>query len=249
MNSRLWISRSARATLLVLAGVPVSLAAQGVLTGRTILSDSTRQPLPGVELVLEHPATTVATDSEGRFSVGNIPWGIQTIVVRKIGYRPARLRLTMAANDTVDVEIPMAAAAVQLEPIEVTASTVRPGMEDFARRRLVGLGKFFDAKDLRRAEGRRLSDLLAGVRGVRVVTRGLRAIVVSRRSGCPMAVWLDGVQLSGPGRRVTQDINEFPISSLEGVEVFSGIGETPAELSGQGGGSCGTVSLWTRRGA
>lgn len=63
-----------------------------------------------------------------------------------------------------------------------------------------------------------------------------------------MAVWLDGVQLSGGTRRITQDINEFQISQLEGVEVYSGSGDTPAELMGAGTGSCGTVALWTRRG-
>ena len=82
---------------------------------------------------------------------------------------------------------------------------------------------------------------------MRVVNRGLRSVLVSSRSNCPMAIWLDGVQLSGPGRRTTQNINEFPISQLEGIEVYAGL-DTPAELTGPGGGSCGAVALWTRRG-
>jgi hypothetical protein len=171
------------------------------------------------------------------------------VIVRKIGYRPVHLRLTVAGDDTVEVDIPMKAAAVELEPIEVTASTGRRGMEDFARRRLAGSGRFFDAKDLRRAEHRRLGDFLAGVRGVRVLGGGTRAVLVSSRNNCLMAVWLDGVPLTGAGsRRSPQDINEFSLSQLDGIEVYAGAAETPVELTGVGGSSCGTVVLWTRRG-
>jgi hypothetical protein len=244
---RLGSSPGIRASLILLAGLPAPLAAQAVFVGRTI-NDSTKQPISGVEVVLEKPATRVETDAQGKFSIGSIPWGIQTAVIRKIGYRPVRLRLMVAGDDTVEVEIRLEAAGVELEPIEVTASTARRGMEDFVRRRLAGFGRFYDAKDLRRSEGRRLSDLFTGVAGVRVVNRGLRSVLVSSRSGCAMAIWLDGTPLSGGGRRFTQDINEFPISQLEGIEVYAGAGETPAELFGTGNGSCGTVALWTRRG-
>ena len=237
----------AYASFVVLATLPGHLAAQAVFRGR-IVADSTRQPISGVEVVLEKPATRLESNAEGRFSIGGVPWGIQTATIRKIGYRPVRLRLLVAGDDTVQVEIRLQASAVQLEPIEVTASTVRRGMEDYARRRIAGFGRFFDAKDLRRAEGRRLSDLLQGVAGVRVITRGPRSVLISSRSNCPMAVWLDGAQLSGGSRRFTQDINEFPISQLEGVEIYTGLAGTPAELTGSGSGSCGTVVLWTRRG-
>jgi hypothetical protein len=248
------MSRASRSTStivrlsLVLLAAPAPLAAQAVHTGRT-LSDSTKDPLAGVEVVLERPASRVATAAEGRFSLGRIPWGVQTVIVRKIGYRPVHLRLTVAGDDTVEVDIPMKAAAVELEPIEVTASTGRRGMEDFARRRLAGSGRFFDAKDLRRAEHRRLGDFLAGVRGVRVLGGGTRAVLVSSRNNCLMAVWLDGVPLTGAGsRRSPQDINEFSLSQLDGIEVYAGAAETPVELTGVGGSSCGTVVLWTRRG-
>lgn len=236
----------ARTSLILLLALPAPLAAQAVFTGR--ITDSTKAPIPGVEVVLEKPASRVQSDAEGRFSIGSIPWGIQTATVRKIGYRPVRFRLIVAGNDTMEVAVRLEAAGVELEPIEVTASTARPGMEDYARRKLAGFGQFFDSENLRRAEGRRLSDFLTGVRGVRVVTRGLSSVLTSSRSNCPMAVWLDGVQLSGGTRRITQDINQFQITQLEGVEVYSGSGETPAELMGAGTGSCGTVALWTRRG-
>ena len=237
-----------RSSLLLLAALPAPLAAQAVLAGRT-LSDSTKDPLAGVEVVLEKPASRVATDAQGRFSIGEIPWGVQTVIVRKIGYRPVHLRLTVAGDDTVEVDIPMKAAAVELEPIEVTVSTVRRGMEDFARRRLTGFGRFYDAKDLRRAGHRRLGDFFTNVPGVRVLRGGTRAVLMSSRTNCRMAVVLDGMPLTGTGsRRISQDINEFSLGQLDGIEVYASVAETPVELTRAGGGSCGTVVLWTRRG-
>jgi hypothetical protein len=234
--------------LILLAVLPGPLAAQGAVFSGRIVTDSSKQPIPGVELVLEKPATRIESDPEGRFSIGGIPWGIQNVTIRKIGYRPVKLRLIVAGDDSVEVDIRLQAEGVRLEPIEVTASTVPRGMEEYARRRIAGFGRFFDSKDLRKVEDRRLSEFLRNVPGVGVLNRGIRSLLVSRRNNCPMAVWLDGMQLTGGSRRVPQDINEFPISSLEAVEVYSGAAETPAELTIGGSGTCGTVVLWSRRG-
>jgi len=238
---------AARISLLIVIGLPVPLAAQAVLVGRSI-SDSTGDPIPGVEVVIEKLKSRVESDREGRFVLAGIPWGVQTAVIRKIGFRPVRLRLIVAADDTLRTDIRLEHTVVELPPVEVTASTVPPGMEDFARRRLAGFRRFIDAKQLRQADHRRLSDLLTGVNGVRSVSRGLRTYLVSSRSNCPLAVWLDGIQIFSPGlRRTPPDINDFSTYQLEAVEIYSGPAETPAELSGVGAG-CGAIALWTRRG-
>ena len=61
-RSLLGKSPAIRTSLILLAGLPVPLAAQAVFTGRT-LNDSTKQPVSGVEIVLEKPATRVETDA------------------------------------------------------------------------------------------------------------------------------------------------------------------------------------------
>jgi len=231
--------------LTLLASLPASLAAQAVLLGRTI-SDSTRDPIAGVEIVVEKLGLRAESGSDGKFTLPNLDWGVQTAVIRKIGYRPVRLQLMVASDDTVRMDIRLRTSVVELPALEVTASSVPPGMEEFARRRLAGWGTYFDAKDLRRADHRRLSDLFIGVRGVRPVSNGFRTVLVSSRSNCPMAIWLDGMRLFTPGSRRAPDINEFSTHQLEAVEVYSGPAETPAELSGFGA-NCGAVALWTRR--
>ena len=233
--------------LLILASLPASLSAQAVLLGRTI-SDSTRDPLAGVEVAIDKLGLKTESDGDGEFTLANIDWGVQSVVIRKIGYRPVRLQLIIASDDTVRMDIRLRMSAVELPPLEVTATSVPRGMEEFARRRLSGWGTYFDAKQLRQADHRRVSDLLRGVRGVRPITNGFRTVLVSSRSNCAMAVWLDGIRIFGSGsRRSAPDIDQFSTFQLEAIEVYSGPAETPHELAGFGGAGCGAVALWTRR--
>jgi hypothetical protein len=238
--------RGGAIALAAILGLTSSGAAQAVLMGRAV-NDSTGDPITGVEVVIEKLNLNTASDRDGRFTLGNLSWGIRHATLRKIGYRPVKLQLFIASDDTLRADIRMRPSVVELPPIEVTASSVPVGMEDFARRRLAGFGKFIDSKELRRADHRRVSDLLVGVRGIRPITLGFRTVLVSSRSNCPMAVWLDGIQLFAPGsRRPAPDIDAFAAHQLEGIEVYSGPAETPPELSGFGSG-CGAIALWSRR--
>ena len=74
-----------------------------------------------------------------------------------------------------------------------------------------------------------------------------RTVVTNSRGNCPMAIWLDGVRIYFPGSGFpTQDIDQFTVQNLEGIEIYAGPAETPGELGGTGAG-CGTLVLWTRR--
>ena len=64
---------------------------------------------------------------------------------------------------------------------------------------------------------------------------------------CAMAVWQDGLRIYTPGRGGSPpDLNDYPVSQLEAIEIYRGEAETPADLGGTGAG-CGTIVLWTRR--
>jgi hypothetical protein len=230
----------------LLAHTAGPLGAQATITGR-IRNDSTRAPIAGVEIAFEGSGPRAVTDTAGHFVIDGVPTGVRFAVVRKIGFRPIRLRTLIGERDTIEVDLRLRPTAVELEPIEVTAAAVPPGMQAFAERRLGGVGHFIDSRVLRQSEHRRLSELLRGVRGVRLVpARGTRTVAMSR-SNCPMSIWIDGIRSYQPGRGLPPpDIDEFPIVQLEGVEIYRGPAETPLELGGTGQ-SCGAIVLWTRR--
>ncbi|MGE0442348.1 MAG: carboxypeptidase-like regulatory domain-containing protein [Gemmatimonadales bacterium] len=228
---------------------PGTAAAQALLRG-TIVDDSTKRPLIGVELVIVGTSKRTETDAAGNFALEGLPDGVGYTIVRKIGYRPIRIRTLVIATDTLNLDIRMVATVLELEPLEVQATYVPPRLTAYAERRLAGFGTFLDPDLLRQSEHRQLVDLLRNVRGVRVrVVGGVnRYVAYSTRSNCPMSVWLDGVRLYRPGDPGgPPDINEVPVSDLEAVEIYRGEAEMPLALGGAAA-QCGAIVLWTRRG-
>lgn len=240
-----------RCLMLVVLGTTLAgtLESQSVLRGRVVTDDSAQSAIPGVELLIEGTPNRTTTDTAGRFSLPGVPNGVVFATVRKIGYRPIRLRTIVIAEDTLEIEIRLRQSALELEPLEVVARYVPPRMFGYADRRLAGFGSFLDPDLLRASEHRRLVDLLRSVRGMRVTpSRGSKYIAISSRGNCLMSVWLDGIRIyvSGdPGG--PPDLNQFSVMDLEAVEIYRGSAELPMELAGSGA-PCGALVLWTRRG-
>jgi hypothetical protein len=200
--------------------------------------------------VVEALDRKVTSDSTGRFLMGGLAHGLHTVLVRAIGYRPIRLRAYLITNDTLFVDLRITKAVVQLAPLEVTASSIPPGLQDFEERRLNGLGKFIDWTVLRKSEHRRLSDLLRGVPGVNIrYDRGKGLwYIASAREDCPMQIYHDGVLIyrPSPTNQLPPAVDYWEPTDLDAIEVYRGPSETPARYEGTGG-KCGTVLLWSRR--
>ena len=239
--------RSGLGPVVALLSLPASLEAQATLTG-TIRLDSSKIAVAGVEVVIQAADRKATTDAAGRFVLNGLAHGIHRVVVRSIGYRPIALRAYLVDNDTLDVTLFIRKSPVELAPLEVTASAIPVGLEDFERRRRGGFGSFVDWTTLRKEEFRRVSDIVRGMNGVhlRYDGRGL-AYMSSMRANCAMAIFLDGVPIfSGPGRGSPPVIDDWNISDLDAIEVYAGPSTTPSEFSGIGS-KCGTALFWTRR--
>lgn len=259
-----------RFQVLVLAtlGFQAPLAAQTATVRGLAVRADTGTPVAGVLVRFDQLGRDVTSDLAGRFSLDSLPLGVHTGAVRAIGYRPVTLRLYLGIPGVADVRLELEPSVVELEPIEVRASTVPPGMEAFAERRLTTTGYFIDATTLRREEHRALSDLLRGIPGVLIRADGEaigsgEKFLLSRRDRCPMQIYIDGAVFYRPaagaidgvrplGRRNSPttnpapSIDEFGVAQIEAIEVYSGPATTPAQLAGTGGG-CGTIVIWTRR--
>ncbi len=240
------------ALLGLLAGSP-DLAAQAprILRGR-VVSEGTRQPLVGAEVVLMDLGRLARTGLSGAFEL-QVPPPPYRIQVRRIGFHARAYRIKNEA-DTLEVEFFLAPSAVQLDSISVLGkpATVSGRLADFERRRQISAtGQFLTLDDLTRYGDNRLGDALRRVRGVRVVPYGSGGqTVVSMRGSsglsgadCYLAVWLDGVLVTSPGR--PYDLEVQRIGRLAAVEVYSGPAEVPIEFDSPGNG-CGVLVLWTK---
>ncbi len=222
-----------------------------VLKGR-VLVDGTRRPLAGAEIVLMDLGSLARTDPAGVFQL-TVPPPPYRIQVRRIGFLSRAYRIKNTA-DTLEVEFVLQPSAVQLESLSVIGKTepISARLADFERRRRISAtGQFLGLEELTKHGDYRLGDALRRLRGVRVIPSGSTGqTVVSMRGAsgfsgdnCYLSVWLDGIQVSAPGRPYDLEIQR--IDRLAAVEVYTGPADTPIEFESTGN-SCGSLVLWTK---
>ena len=246
-------SRSILALGALWLALPTGITGQAprILKGR-VVTEGTRQPLAGAEVVLMDLGRLARTGPAGGFEL-SVPPPPYRIQVRRIGYLSRAYRIKTEA-DTLELEFLLQPSAVQLDSLSVIGriEPISARLADFERRRrLSATGQFLGIDELTKNGDYRLGDALRRLRGVRVIPFGAggQTAVAMRGSGgllgssCYLAVWLDGVLVSSPGRPYDLEIQR--IERLAGVELYTGPADTPIEFDGSGN-SCGSLVLWTR---
>lgn len=256
---------SARAAAVAIAGlcVPLITAAlegQAVLRG-VVLDDETAQPLEHarVEFIDHHQRRSglVVTDHTGAFIFRNVPSGSFRLRAARIGYQAvATPRWWLTRGDTLSAEVRLHPTMMLLAPLEIVAHVrTSPVLEDFYHRSRRGIGTYLTREDIANRSALSVTDVLATVPGVHVVTgsssrggTGGRNISISRAlPGCVAQIYMDGLLMNRPGDTdfILDDI--VRPEEIEGIEVYRGLSSVPAAFATQDA-RCGVVAIWTRRG-
>ena len=184
-------------------------------------------------------------DSTGRFLLTNLNPGAADVLVRRLGFTPKRVSLTLVAGRADSLHVVLAAIPLELAGINTEATTVGR-MADFERHRLNGHGIYVDRADLDKIRTPRLSDVLRRMPGVRIVTdRAGRLMLRMGRSSmgrdCPPDFWIDGVRAQFLG------VDDVPVTDIEALEVYRGPSGLPPEFNSRlTNAQCGAVVIWTR---
>jgi hypothetical protein len=266
--------RAAAAAALLLFSAP-PLAAQTVLRGE-LVDEHTGRPISGARVRLlsadSRPLRGTLTDSLGHFSFPVRQAGAYRLHAERIGYRPTLTpHLRLAAGDTLQVEFRLAVNAVLLAPVEIVARSrarANPVLEGFYVRRQRGFGQFVSREEIEQRSPFYITDILGTVPGVRVAPggrTGSRNVYMARSAhgDCPVQIYLDGALVNRPvaARRISDSLRvsdqyanlEWTIddmvspSSVEGIEIYRGLSEVPAEFGGPNA-HCGVIAVWTKRG-
>ena len=156
----------------------------GKISGH-VYDSETREPLPGVNVLVEGTNRGDASDLEGDFSVINLPPGKYTLIVSMMGYTRTRV-------ENVDVNIDMTTAQdIYLKPEiiegeEVTVVAERPLVRRDMTSALSSVGSD-EIENLPVQEVRDVLELQAGI-----VRSGNALHIRGGRSG-EVAYWVDGV--------------------------------------------------------
>lgn len=234
--------------LLLLAaplGASVVRAQEGTRVVSGVVVDSvTQRVLADAEAYFGPGRAAGESGPDGRFAVSALA-ADSVLVVRRIGYVPVRLRIRPSVSAAlIDVgTIALRPVATRLDRIAVEAEEVNryPELADFYRRKKSYPGAFVTPEQLERVS--KPTDALRMVPSVMVVCprSGFQCGVAGRRAGarCAMALFVDGILQNN------MVLDDVPVTEIAGIEVYTGLGSTPAYFSKN---SCGSVVVWTRRG-
>jgi TonB family protein len=165
------------------------------------------------------------------------------LAVRRIGYRPATRELGVPSTETVAVSLEavpqgLTAVVVKDRRVRYTGWAAR-----FYERRDRGIGRYIGKEEMDRRNALRTTDVLRAIPGLQVVSTPRGNVLRLRANRCDPFIWLDGT----PATAGYLDVDAFPPNTLEGIEVYSGVGSVPVELRGpRGEEACGVIALWTR---
>ena len=199
--------------------VLIALFSQTVMAGTTgkiagtVVDAESREPLPGVNIVLQGTTMGAATDVKGNYTILNVPPGVYTIRVTMMGYRATvveDVRVSIDLTTTLNVELE---ETVLEADEEVTIVAERPMVQKDMTSSLSAV----NSDEIESLPVQEVSDVLELQAGI--VRSGGQLHIRGGRSG-EVAYWVDGVATTdvfGGGMGVTVEN-----SAVEELQVVSG---------------------------
>jgi hypothetical protein len=249
---RVAILLASLSALFVASGAHAQTRNMGTLTG--VVLDEVGKPVAGVEVALAKVARTTRTDSAGKFILALVPAGAYDVTFRRVSYAPMVFMLEISRGDTTEAEVKMNVVAQEMRAVKVEEKPelIRQ-LDGFEDRRRQRLGHYVTRKEIEDRNPLVLSDMFRMIPGVELVPVGTssraqlrftraRAAGMARGRECPVNYYIDGQFATG------YNIDDMPVSDVEGIEVYSGIATLPGQFAknSRGNLACGTVVIWTR---
>lgn len=213
--------------------------ALGRLRGR-VVDSATGAALAGADIMLIASGLHGQSNAAGEFAIEQVLPGSTGVVVRGIGYQPEFLEAVLEAGGTASVNVRLRPAPFRLEDLEIRIESIE--YEGFLERRRLGVGKSWDAEEIRRFDGGTITALL----GRKASLREERGVMLnfSRGRKCPIPVVENGVFML-PGV-----VTFIRPEQLRAVEYYSGPAQVPNEFQSMHlrakGFGCGLLVIWRR---
>ena len=253
-------------TLLTIAlmFLPSSLLAQattGRITG-TVVDSGSAQPITGASVfIVGTPTLGAQTNTEGRYTIMNVPAGAHVVRSQRIGFAPRTDTVTVAAGQTVGLNFAMLPASIELEAV------VAVGYGTQLRRDLTGSIATVNMEATERAPIATLDQMLAGTSaGVQVTTassepggalsirvRGTSSITGNSEplyviDGFPIENDIEGSSVGNAGRERTTPPNPLSTLNPSDIESISILKDASSTAIYGARGANGVVIITTKQG-
>lgn len=219
----------------------------GTLVGT--VSDSGGRPIAHAEVRLRGSAFLVRSDDSGGFRFPTLPAGPARVDVRRLGFAPLSVAVSIRAGQTDSLLVALDPVAALLPGMLVeddyTARSHRL-LAGFWERRSRGFGHFFTRAEIAAREAHDFTDIVRTTPGVTITSvNGRKAIRLARggsaRGDCPPQYFVDGLQIENASP------DEFTPTDVEAVELYAGLGTIPPQFAPRMYvRTCGAIIIWTR---
>ncbi len=230
--------------LVVAVALPV--AGQGTITGH--VRDASGFGVASAEVRIAGGPLGAVTEASGAFKVQGVPAGTVKVTARRIGFRPGANDVTLTDGQTVEVTVVLEPTPLQLEQVNITArrEPYDARLAGFRQRSQKRVGTFITRERIDASSSTSFSDLLRGVPGLKLVPSARSNILNAvrfRGQNCAPLVFIDGF----PASADEFDVDIVDPSSVEGVEIYTGMLSVPAEFNAARGlERCGVIAIWSR---
>jgi len=230
------------------AQVGTSNAPAARVTGR--VADAIGTAIVKAEVLVTNTSLHAETGSDGRFELTGIPSGAVEVVVRRMGFSPAKISLDLTAGELRDIRVLLSPVAMVIDSVAIKAEAppIEKNFGGFETRKARGFGTFITREQIEKKNPRVVMNLFRTVSGVKVVRENGVATIVSARLGttisCPVRYYIDGTYYPLYGQSV--DVLVEPVD-IGAIEVYPGGATIPPQFGGRESG-CGVVAIWTRQG-
>lgn len=190
----------------------------------TVIDKSTRQPLEFVNVLVVGLGIGASTDSNGNFTITQVPPGIYRLQASFLGYKTALTPEYRVNHVTPYVQIELEEENTSLNEVVVTASPFQKVMESPVSLRVIGL------QEIEKAPGanRDISKVVQNYPGVAFSPIGYRNDLIVRGGGpSENRFYLDGVEIPNINHFSTQGASGGPVGLIDAdlirsVKFYSG---------------------------
>lgn len=214
-----------------------------------VVRDTTGAGVAGAELAIAGTSIRGYTDDDGHLHLGRIAPGPARLTVRRLGFRPTTVDVTIAAGHATIDTVRLVEVAHRLDVITIrgTIHAYNGRMSGFYERRSQGFGHFFTRSQITNINPSHLTDLFRRIPGMQLASTSVIQNAVRMRGArdCPPLLWLDGA----PAGAAEYDLDTIDPLSVEAMEVYSGPSEVPLQFKPPMDlQACGVIVIWTRQG-
>lgn len=198
--------------LWILAGSPgeaEALQGMGATVVGRVLDAETGAPIAGAMVTVEGSELRALSGEDGYYRIEPVPPGPQVLEVRRLGYAPARVLLTVLARGLVERDVHLAVSALQLEGLTVTADPAGRARGELGTATVVG------GEAIRAQSAASLAGILELVPGSPLMVPGLDQIQQATLRSAPVP--------AGPGTALGPGLGASALAAFGTLIVVDGV--------------------------